>query len=152
MVLEMGDKWPYNCYFMGCCFQDLFNIGHSILVQFPSSFFFMRFISVYEVHPYSTIDTSVAWKKYRLILSERLDFHKIDSQSIAVHTFAGRILTSLLVDETQQPRYVNLSTNFRGTPFRVEMATSRLKYMYSVLFAFTWRPMLPASYCLLLVM
>ena len=33
MVLEMGGEWPYSCCFVGCCFQDLFNIAHSILVQ-----------------------------------------------------------------------------------------------------------------------
>ena len=25
MVLEIGSRYPYNCCFMGCCFQDLFN-------------------------------------------------------------------------------------------------------------------------------
>ena len=29
---EMGGRWPYSCCFTGCCFQDLFNIAHSILV------------------------------------------------------------------------------------------------------------------------
>ena len=38
-----------------------------------------------------------------------------------------------------------MSTNFKGQPFRVEMASSRLKHMYSVLSAFTWRIMLPAG-------
>ena len=33
MVLEMGVRWPYSCYFVGCCIQDLFNIAHSILIQ-----------------------------------------------------------------------------------------------------------------------
>ena len=33
----------YSCCFVGCCFQDLFNIAHSILVQFPSTFFSMPF-------------------------------------------------------------------------------------------------------------
>ena len=32
MVLEMGGKWPYCNCFVGCCFQDLFKISHSILV------------------------------------------------------------------------------------------------------------------------
>ena len=30
-VFEIEGKWPYSCYFVGCCFQDLFNIAHSIL-------------------------------------------------------------------------------------------------------------------------
>ena len=39
MVLEIGGRWPYNCCFMGCCFKDLYNTVHSILVQLLSSFF-----------------------------------------------------------------------------------------------------------------
>ena len=35
MVLEMGIKWPYNCCYVGCWFQGLFNKLHSILVQLP---------------------------------------------------------------------------------------------------------------------
>ena len=70
----------------------------------------------------------------------------IDSQSIAIHAFASRILTSLLVDETLLPRYVKLSTNFRGLSFRVEMAPPRFKHMYFVLLAFTWRTVPPATY------
>ena len=65
----MGGKWPYNCRFVGCCFKDLFNITRSILVQFPSSFFSMRFVSVHVVHPYCSIDTTAAWKKSIFILS-----------------------------------------------------------------------------------
>ena len=47
----MGGKWPCSTYFMGCCFQDLFNIARSILVQFS-----MRFVSVQVVHPYCSTD------------------------------------------------------------------------------------------------
>ena len=50
LALEMGRKWPYSCCFVGCCFQDLFNITRSILVQFPSNFFCMRFVSIHVVH------------------------------------------------------------------------------------------------------
>ena len=49
ILLEKGGKWPYN-WFVGCCFQDLFNIAHSILEQFPSSLCSIRFISVHVVH------------------------------------------------------------------------------------------------------
>ena len=68
----------------------------------------------------------------------------INSPPIADHTFARCVLTSLLVDETLLLSYVNL--HFRGLPFRVEIVPSQLKHMYSVLFAFTWRPMPPAAY------
>ena len=69
--LEIGGKWSYSCCFMGCCFQDLFNIARSILVQFSSGYFSICFVSIHVVHPYSSIDTTTAWKKSRLILSDR---------------------------------------------------------------------------------
>ena len=68
IVYNMGGKWPYSYCFVGCCFRDLFNIARCILVQFSVSFFSMHFISVHVVHPYSSIDTSAAWKKFRFIL------------------------------------------------------------------------------------
>ena len=32
MVREIGGKWPYSCFFVSCCFQDLFRTARSILV------------------------------------------------------------------------------------------------------------------------
>ena len=32
IVFVMGGEWPYSWCFVGCCFQDLFNIARSILV------------------------------------------------------------------------------------------------------------------------
>ena len=29
IVFEMCSSWPYSCCFVGCCFQELFNIAHS---------------------------------------------------------------------------------------------------------------------------
>ena len=55
------------------------------------------------------------------------------------------MLTLLSWDETLLPRYMNLSNNFRGLPYNVEMATSSSKYTNSVLFAFTWKPVPPAA-------
>ena len=46
------------------------------------------------VHPYSSIDTTAAWKKLRFILSVRSDFHMIESLSIAVHAFVSRVSMS----------------------------------------------------------
>ena len=60
MVFKMGGRWSYSCCFVECCFQDLFSIAHSILVQLPSSFFSMHFFSVPVVHPYSRTDTTAA--------------------------------------------------------------------------------------------
>ena len=98
------------------------------------------FDSVHVVRPYSSIDSTAAWKKTRFILSYRSIFHMIDSLSIAVHAFARGILTPFSVDKTLLPRCVNLSSIFRGSSFKVEMAPSRLKHMYSFFFFFFfWR-------------
>ena len=95
---------------------------------------------------HTVVLTQFACKKLRYILLDKSDFHMINSLLIAIHAYAGYILTSLSVDETLLLRYLNLSTNFRGPPFRVEMAPSHLKHMYSVLFAFMWKPM-PSAAC-----
>ena len=52
----------------------------------------------------------------------------INNLSIAVHAFARRISTFLSVDEALLPNRANFSTNFRGSPLRVDMAPSRLKH------------------------
>ena len=69
-----------------------------------SSFFSSHFVSVHVVHPYSSIDTTAAWKKLRFILSVRSDFHMIDSLLIAVHAFVSRVSLSFSVDEMLLPR------------------------------------------------
>ena len=121
MVLKMGIQWRYSCCFMGCCLLDLFNIARSVLVQFPSNFFSIHFVSIHVVHPYSSINTTTPKKKSHFILLETSDFHMIDTLSIAVNGFTRHILTSLLVDGMLLLRYMNLSTNFRGLLFTVEM-------------------------------
>ena len=122
IVFVIGGRWPYSWCLVGCCRQDLFKVARSILVQLPSSFFYSRFARVHVVHPYSSIDTTAAWKKLRYILSGRSDFHIIDSLLIAVHAFVNLVSMSFLVYETLLPRYVNLSTSLRGFPSRVEMS------------------------------
>ena len=32
IVFVTGDRWPYSCYLVGCCRQDLFIIARNILV------------------------------------------------------------------------------------------------------------------------
>ena len=68
IVFAMRGRCPYSCCFVGCCLQDVFQIARSILVLLPSSFFSIRFVSVHLVHPYSSIDTTAAWKKVRFIV------------------------------------------------------------------------------------
>ena len=100
--------------------------------------------SVHVVDPYSSIDTTAAWKKLRFILSVRSDFHMTDSLSIAVHSFASCVLMSFLFDKILLPREVNLSTSFKGPPLSVSMSSLWLKHVYSLFSALTWRPM-PAA-------
>ena len=66
IVFVMGGRWPYSWYLVRCCRQDLFNIACNILVWLPSSFF-SCLVSVQVVHPYSSIDTTAAWKKLHFI-------------------------------------------------------------------------------------
>ena len=103
IVFVMGGRWPYSYCFVGCCLQDLFNIACSILMYLLSSFFSIHLVSVHVVHPYSSIDIIIAWKKLRFILSVRSDFHMTDSLLIAVHAFVSRVSISVSVDETPWP-------------------------------------------------
>ena len=79
------------------------------------------------------------------ILLDSLDYYMRDSLSITVHIFTRCILVSLSIVETLLLRYVNLFSNFREVPFRVEMSPSWLKYMYSILSAFMRRSMHSAA-------
>ena len=87
IVFLMGGRWPYSWCFVGCCLQE-FCSQHSWVIAV------WRFVSVQVVHPYSSIDTTAAWKKLRFILSLRSDFHMIDSLSITVHAFVSRVSVS----------------------------------------------------------
>ena len=130
MVLEMRCRWPYNCYFVGCCFQDLFDTTHSILVQLLLSFFSICLVSVHVVHPYSSMDMTAAWKKLCFILLDRSDFHLIDNLSLADYLIDNLSLADhafaywchFFIDKTLLPRKMNLSTSFKGPPFSVEMS------------------------------
>ena len=148
IVLEMDGRRRYSNYFVGCCFQDLFDITSSIFMQFPSSFLSIRLVSVYVVHLYSRIETTAAWKKLHYILSDKFDFHMIDNLSIAVHTFASRILMSFSADETLLPKQENLSTNFREPPFCVEMSLFFLIKIH--VFRFVCNYMETKAFCCLL--
>ena len=70
MVFEMAGRSLYSCSFVGCCFQDLFSIVYSILVQLLSNFFSIHLVNVHVVYPYSSIDMTTARKKLRFILSD----------------------------------------------------------------------------------
>ena len=96
-VFEMGGWWPYSYCFVGCCFQDLFNITCSILVLLLSSFFSICLVSIHVVNAYmECMDMTAAWKKLHFILS--------DSLSIAVHAFTNHVLVLFSIDEMLLPR------------------------------------------------
>ena len=122
MILEIGSRWSYSCCSVGCCFKNLFNMAHSFLVQLLSSFFSMRLVSVHVVHPYSSINTTVAWKKLRFISSDKSDFCMTDCLSMADYAFTSCVLILFSVDETLLPREVNFSPSFKEPLVRVEMS------------------------------
>ena len=125
---------------MECCFQDLFKSVHSILGQYPSSFFSMcLFVSMWCIH---TVVLTLPLLGRNPILFYQID--QISIWSIELYTFAWRIIISFLVDETLLLRHMNLLTYLKRYPLRVEIVPSHLKQMY-ILFAFTWRPMLPTA-------
>ena len=113
MVLEMGGRWPYSRCFVGCCFQDLFSIARSILVQFMLIFFSKRFVSVYVIHPYSNIDTNAVWKKFRCNLIDSTTVHYGDRQfwfQFSVHwTFQKKGCSEY---DTKQHRWVWIIPSF----------------------------------------
>ena len=94
IVFVMGGRWPYSWCLVECCRQDLLNIY----------FFSSHLVTVQVMHPYSSIDTTTAWKKLHFILSVGSDFHMIDSLSIAIHAFVSCMSMSFSIDETLLPR------------------------------------------------
>ena len=78
------------------------------------------------------MDPTTAWKKFCLILFDRLDFYPITNLSIAFHAFTWCMLTSLSVDEMLLPRYMNWSTYFRDLPLRNYITTCKLFQILSL--------------------
>ena len=131
----MGGMWPYSCCFVECCFQDLFKaacLSSFHLAFSPSIFLGFKWCN-------RTVVLTQLQLRIPIIFYQKSDYHMIDNQSTAVHAFPMCMLISL--SEIILPRYVNLSINFRGLLFNVEMVLSCLKHMNSVLSEFTWGPM-----------
>ena len=115
----MEGKWPYHCCFMGCCFQDLFRIACSILVQFLSSFFSIHFVGINVMHPYRRIDMTTVWKKYCVL------FYQIGLTSIWLITDQQKSKLSLVAYSCH---FQSMSSSFRESPFCVEIPLFRLKH------------------------
>ena len=72
IVLEMEVRRPYSWCFVICCFQDLFNMACSFLVQLSSNFF-LPTLRVHVGHPCCSMDMTIAWIKMHFILLDRSD-------------------------------------------------------------------------------
>ena len=80
LVFVMGGKWPYSCCFVCAASSTCSVLLATFLCSCYQAFFSIHLVSVHVVHPYSSIDTTAAWKKLRFILSVRSHFHMTDSQ------------------------------------------------------------------------
>ena len=145
MVQEIGGRWLYSTFFVGCCFQDLFNIICRIFIQFLPNFFSTYLVSIHVVHLLMRIDLNAAWKKLHFSHLYRSDFHMINYVLIAVYAFTWGILMWFSVSETQIPKYVNKSANFWEPLIWVEISPFLWKHICYDLSAFIWRPMPPAA-------
>ena len=112
IVFMIVGRWANSKYFVGCCLQACSILLTAFLCN---SFFSIHLVSVHEVHPYSSIDTTAAWKKLCFIVSVRSDFHITNSLSIAVHAFASYVLMSWLMRYCFLSRWTCLlvSKNYR---------------------------------------
>ena len=99
MVLEMGSKLPYNYCFVGFYFKKLFDIACRSCLVFS---LYIKSASIWCI--YCSINTTTTWKKASIFLSDRSDFHMIDSILITVQAFVWCKLISLSVDEMLLPR------------------------------------------------
>ena len=84
----------------------------------------MHFVKFKMVQTDISTNTTEACKNSNFISSEESDSCMVVNQSIALHVFPTRMLTSLSVDEIWLPRYMNWFTNFRGLPVNEEIMPS----------------------------
>ena len=77
-------------------------------------------------HPYSSIDTTAAWKKMRFILSVRFDFHMTDSLSIIVQAGAD---TCALARVCVCACFIKHSREIAFSYFMVNLFKIRMSYL-----------------------
>ena len=95
-----------------CCFQNQFRTVGNIRMLFRSSFFLS--ISLESIQPYSSTDTTTAWKNSHLCYLR--DYFPNDL-SMALRACSVHMLILLPVDVIMLPRYVRWFTNFKGLAF-----------------------------------
>ena len=84
MLVAAQLKW-----IVGCSLQNLFKITRDVLINFLSSFFPKRFVSIRVVHPYScSIDTTAAWMKFCFNLSDRSSVHSLSHSPSLFHSLS----------------------------------------------------------------
>ena len=62
IVFVMGGRWPYSSALWVVTARACSIFHTTFLCKLPSSFFVSRLVSIQVVHPYSSIDTTAAWK------------------------------------------------------------------------------------------
>ena len=108
----------FLCCFARCCPQDLFTHVTFLYSSHLAFSIYGLFVSVWCIH--RLISTQLQLGRNPTLFHQRSDVNMIDNQSIAVHVFVKRMLTSLSVDKMLPPRYVNLSI-FLGLLLNMEM-------------------------------
>ena len=122
LFCEIGGEWPFLLSSASRICSKLYTASFcsSHLTFSPSISFESRWYNHRIVLTFQQLGRNP------VLFYRRSDFHMIDNLSRAGHTLPMRKFTSLLVDEILLPKYVNWSTNFRGSPFN-EMVPSWLK-------------------------
>ena len=90
-MILMVYRWEVD----GCTAAFLLDVASRVgSISLEAFFFSIRFVSVSVVHPYCSLDIAAAGKKMCFILSDRSVFYMTDNLSLAVYTFACRVLVS----------------------------------------------------------
>ena len=108
IVLEVGGRWSYICYFISCCCQDFLKTARRILVRLDVKLF----LNTLCQSPYCSMGPTASWKKIRFIFSDWSDRHMTDSLSFAVRAVCSHVLM-FSVDGTLLSSYVIVSSSFR---------------------------------------
>ena len=88
-------------------------------------------VSVQVVHPYSSIDTTAAWKKLCFILSVRFDFHMIEKTvKLENWGFFERIIKSVSYGKTPK-NILDSDASKDATPLRVPRFCQRIDPKYT---------------------